>query len=111
VTEAAGCGPHLMVVFTECVEGEDGAFNEWYTGTHVPDVLALDGFVAVTRFRQAADPAGAPGRRYLAIWEIEGDLDAARRALVEGPARAKSNAYDPTKTVVEFYTPITVRIT
>src|SRR6185436_15826273 len=100
---------HLMVVFTDCHPGRDAEFDEWYTGTHIPDVLRLDGFVATRRYRLAAGSEG-DDRTYLAIWEIEGDLDRAKAALSAGPPRAHSPAYDPSKTVVRFYTAITDRI-
>ena len=100
---------HLMVAFTECQPGADEEFNAWYTGTHLPDVLELDGFTAVQRFRQA--PAGnEEGHTYLAIWEIDGDLEEARRRLASGPPRYRSPAYDRSKSVVLFYTAITERI-
>lgn len=100
---------HVMIVFTECRPGEDEEFNAWYTGTHVPDVLQLDGFTAVQRFRQAATEQ-EEGPTYLAVWEIEGDVEAARRALANGPPRFLSPSYDPARTSIRFYSAITERI-
>lgn len=104
-------GSHVMIVFTESVEGMDDEFDDWYSGTHVPDVLAIDGFTAVRRFRRVEGYGPAELRRYLAIWEIEGDLEKARRALAAGPPRAKSPAYDSSRTIVEFYSAVTDRLT
>jgi hypothetical protein len=49
-------------------------YNDWYTNTHIPDMLAGPGFVAARRFRrvdQAATPDHLPA--YLAIYELEAD--------------------------------------
>ncbi len=46
----------------------DAEFNEWYDEIHLPDLLALDGFVAARRLR----PVGEDGP-YVALYEIEGD--------------------------------------
>jgi hypothetical protein len=67
----------ILTVLTNPVgEGRDEEFNEWYDRVHVPDVLAVDGFVAVTRYRVAATQARgtpSPGYRYLAVYEIDTD--------------------------------------
>jgi hypothetical protein len=70
--------PAAFVVKSKPVEGREAEFNDWYDNHHVPDVLAVPGFVAAQRFR--AD-AAAPGHPYLAIYEIEGDARAAMEAL------------------------------
>jgi hypothetical protein len=100
---------HVMIVFTECRPGEDEEFNAWYTGTHVPDVLRLDGFTAVQRFREAATEQ-EEGPTYLAVWEVEGDVEAAKRALANGPPRFLSPSHDPSRTSIRFYSAITERI-
>jgi hypothetical protein len=100
---------HIMVVFTECRPGQDDEFNAWYTDRLVPDVLKIDGFAAVQRFKKApSDPT--EGHQYLAVWEIDGNLEAAQTALETGPRRYLSPSYDATRTVVRFYTAITDRI-
>lgn len=48
----------------------DGEFNEWYDGTHVPELLAVPGFVSARRFRRVG---GDGGPEYLAVYEIEAD--------------------------------------
>ena len=78
-----------LVVLTNAVEGRDDELNEWYTGRHLDDVLALEGFVAAQRFeftpsRMSQD---AP-YRYLAIYEVEeGDLERAESALLAARAQ------------------------
>lgn len=80
---------HLIVVFAEPVEGGEDDFNEFYNGTHVPEVVATKGVVAGQRFK-LVDPGrnGGPPHPYLAIYEIEGDLEEAKAALAAGhPSR------------------------
>ena len=33
-----------MLVFSEPFEGRDAEFDEWYTGRHLDDICALEGF-------------------------------------------------------------------
>jgi hypothetical protein len=61
-----------LIVLSNPIEGREDEYNHWYTGTHLEDVLAVEGFHAAQRFRFS------PGRmskdaphRYLAIYEIE----------------------------------------
>ena len=42
---------HTLVVLTNANEGADDAFNDWYTNTHIGDILALEGFTAAQRFK------------------------------------------------------------
>lgn len=105
---------HVMVVFTECVSGEDDAFNDWYNNTHLRDVLELEGFAAAQRFRlsQMDDPKQRGGHAYLALYEIEGNLgDALQRLSDAGPNRFMSPSFDTSKTRRLVYTAITDRVT
>lgn len=73
---------HLIVVFAEPEGGQDDDFNAFYTGTHMPEVLASAGVVAAQRFKIVdSGRNGGPPHPYLTIYEIEGDLDAAKAAL------------------------------
>jgi hypothetical protein len=77
-----------MLVFTNPAEGREQEFDDWYDNVHIPETLRTEGFVAVTRYAlsdvQAAtrrlDAAekdvneATPPQRYLAVWELEGDL-------------------------------------
>ena len=42
---------HLLLVFSNAVEGKDDEFNDWYTNVHLSDMLAADGFVTAQRFQ------------------------------------------------------------
>lgn len=57
-------------------------YNEWYTGTHLGDVMSLDGFLSARRFAPVDDDGP-----YVAIYEIEfDDLRDAVTALSEAYA-------------------------
>lgn len=66
---------HLLVVETNCVAGADEEFNRWYDEVHVPQLLELDGFLNVSRYRVADAQMGrsVPPQRYVAMYEIEAD--------------------------------------
>jgi hypothetical protein len=68
---------YKLVVFSNCPDGAEEAFDRWYDQEHLPDVLAVSGFVSATRGRNApgnvlAD-AAALVHRFLAIYEIESE--------------------------------------
>ncbi|ORJ55547.1 DUF4286 family protein [Mycobacterium simiae] len=46
----------------------DQEYNTWYDEVHLPELVALDGFVSARRLR----PVNGDGP-YVAIYEIEGD--------------------------------------
>jgi hypothetical protein len=64
---------YRFVVFTNCREGTDSAFNRWYDEQHAPDVLAVPGFVGITRGLAVPQNGEPPTHRYMAIYEIESD--------------------------------------
>ena len=67
----------MLAVYTNPSDpSRDEEFNSWYNEVHLPDVLAVDGFVAATRFRVASAGVGGDGEvphRYVALYEIESD--------------------------------------
>ena len=104
---------HILLVLSNAVEGRDDAFNTWYTGTHLPDVLKVHGFSAAQRFRISETQMndGATPYKYLAIYEVDDEkLPAVRDAL--GAAAGTDAMYidpalDMNATVAYFYSPIT----
>jgi hypothetical protein len=49
-------------------------YNDWYTNTHIPDMLAGPGFVSARRYRRVNDTVTpSPLPAYLAIYELESD--------------------------------------
>jgi hypothetical protein len=70
----------VLLALTNPVEGKDEEFQEWYWGTHIPEILELPGFVAARRCR-AADGAAGVSHRYATIYEVEGSAQAALEKL------------------------------
>ena len=108
---------HLFVVLTNCVEGGDEQeFNDWYTNTHLKDILTIPGYVNATRYKLSSAQvmeADQLNYRYLALYEIEtDDIAATVRALPadsDEVARAGwriSDNLDPVASKSWFFTPI-----
>jgi hypothetical protein len=72
----------MLLVLSNATAGDDETFNDWYTNTHLAEVLATGGFSAAQRFIVADTQlqSGEPAHRYGAIYEVE-DIDQARAAL------------------------------
>jgi hypothetical protein len=61
----------IMVVQTGPVSAErEEEYNDWYSGTHIPEILAIPGFAGARRYKLAGGD-GPPS--YLAIYEIDAD--------------------------------------
>jgi hypothetical protein len=69
-------------------ERED-EYNRWYNETHLPEVVALPGFVAARRF----NPEDADGP-YVAIYEVDTDLSTVMATLGEAVASGKIQMTD-----------------
>jgi len=79
----------LFVVLTNPVEGREDEFNEWYSGGHLEDVVAVEGFRAAQRFELIPSELGnvsPPPFKYLAIYEAEdageGTVERVEKALL-----------------------------
>lgn len=80
----------------------DAEFNEWYETVHMPEVLALDGFVSARRFRPVR-----PGEPYVAVYDIDADdVTAAAKGVF---AAAKSGGFNMSDSM-QFDPPPSMRI-
>jgi hypothetical protein len=77
----------VMVVQSGPAEGREDEYHDWYENVHIPEVLAVPGFVGARRFR-ALD-----GDHWLTIYEIDSDDIAA----TVGEFRSRSAAGETTK--------------
>ena len=59
----------LFLVFAAPHDGQEDAFNSWYSDTHIPDVLRAPGAESAQRF-QLEHQSGAPLTDYLAIYQM-----------------------------------------
>ena len=109
---------NLMVVLTNAVAGRDDELNEWYDNEHIPQVLALPGFVSAQRFRLGDGQVGPElspqgHHRYLALYEIEIDPAEALRVLgeeVDSGRMGVSPALDLSSTAQWTFEPIGPRV-
>jgi hypothetical protein len=66
---------YKLIAFNNPVPGREDEYNDWYSHTHLSDVLRVPGFLTAQRFRLA--PAQQPGTeqrwRYVAIYDCEAD--------------------------------------
>ena len=61
-------------------------YNRWYNDVHIPEVLALDGFVSARRYAPIDDDGP-----YITEFELEGDPQAAIPAVVAAFGSGKLN--------------------
>jgi hypothetical protein len=64
-------------------------YNKWYDEVHIPEIVALDGFVSARRFAPNGDGP------YLAIYEIDApDVQQAMTTLMEAAGSGKIQMTD-----------------
>jgi hypothetical protein len=67
----------LIVESQPATPEELDAYHDWYDNTHLPEILEVEGFVAARRLQALG------GDTFVVVYEIEGDVEAARAALGE----------------------------
>lgn len=60
-----------LLVFTSPTPGKEAEYNEWYTDTHLREVLEVPGIVAAQRWKVSDDADVETEHRYLAIYELD----------------------------------------
>lgn len=79
MTDSPNTPREILIALVNAVDGKDAEFNEWYSDTHIPEVVALPGFVSAQRYEFASD-APTP-YRYATVYEIEGSAARAQTVL------------------------------
>lgn len=91
----------IFVVQTNAEAGRDDDFNDWYSNVHIPEILALPGFVAAQRFllaRIPGDPASESyAYQYLTIYEVDCPPEEAKAVL--GQAKSGPSPLSMTDTI------------
>jgi hypothetical protein len=65
---------YKLIVMTQPVEGREQEYNDWYQGSHLPDLVSISGVQSAQRFRLSRTVVAEPGPLpYLAIYDIETD--------------------------------------
>ena len=104
---------HMLVVMSNATPGRDADYNEWYTHTHLTDVLKADGFSAAQRFKLSSHQMMDKGPyEYMAIYEIEtDDLQKTLEGLNNGSVNmTMSDALDLDNTVAWTFSPCSDRV-
>ena len=97
----------LHLVFSTPPEGiGDEEFNAWYDA-HLHEILSVPGFRSARRFalRAAVGADEAPPYRYLVVYELDGDPDAALEALEEA-SMGSAELYTELKTADQGALPL-----
>lgn len=103
---------YSLIVFTNPVAGTEDEYNDWYTNTHLPDVLRIPGVSGAQRFRRGdiqRDDGPFPWG-YLAIYEC--DTEDVRGVIAELKARGGTELMRMTDALADerfvcFFEPIT----
>lgn len=75
---------HVLLVFTDPVEGREDEYNAWYNDVHLGEVLEADGFVRAQRFKVADLMPGVTDHDYVAIYELETEDPGSAMAALRG---------------------------
>jgi len=70
--------PGLLAVWNGIATEDEAGFNAWYDGEHVPERLALPGFLAARRYR-----SDVAAHRYCALYDTESPLALTSPAYLE----------------------------
>ena len=82
----------LLVVLSGPVSPErEDAYNDWYTDVHLPDVLAVPGYVRAARYK-AFSGERSFDQEYMALYELDvEDLDSLQAVSDEHMRRIEAN--------------------
>ncbi len=101
----------VLLVMTNAVEGRESEFNEWYTSTHIRDLLKVTGVVSAQRFQCRA---GNEAFGFLALYELETDDPEGVLAIIRERDRngthVISQAVNRNDLFAGLFEPITERI-
>jgi hypothetical protein len=92
----AGKHRYAMLVFANPIPGKEAEFNDWYTNTHMGDLVQLQGWMGAQRFRIVTNVQPRPSvagytHGYLIIWDLEEtDANAALGRMTAAIAGGKS---------------------
>ena len=75
---------HVLLVFTDPVEGREDEYNAWYNDVHLGEVIETDGFVRAQRFTVADLMPGVTDHDYVALSELETDDPGSAMAALRG---------------------------
>jgi len=100
---------YTLMVLSKPVEGKENEYNDWYTNTHLGDVLRLPGMVSARRFK--VSPGQESSHEYLALYNVETDDVSAILTELTKRARTPEMSISPAlgdaqMTIFEAITPV-----
>ena len=63
-------GNTVLVVTMEVDEADEAEFNKWYNEQHLPERMAIPGYISARRFKLEGDSNNS-ALKYLCIWEMD----------------------------------------
>ena len=63
-------GKTVLVVTMDVDEADEAEFNEWYNEQHLPERMAIPGYISARRFKLEGDN-NSGALKYLCIWEMD----------------------------------------
>lgn len=66
---------HIVMALTNPVEGREADYNAWFETAHIPELLAVPGFLSAQRYEVAGDQVmpDRPPYQYVTVYEVESD--------------------------------------
>jgi hypothetical protein len=80
--------PRSALIVRIKLDGDEGEFNRWYNEKHIPERLAMKGFLSARRYASAETPG-----EYLAVYELESPEAATSNDYMQA-ARALETDWD-----------------
>lgn len=74
----------MLLALVNPVPGKDESFRQWYWEVHIPEVLALPGFISAQRYRSSLPPEAPVSHRYATAYLVEGSAAEALGAVFGG---------------------------
>lgn len=98
--------PHyVQTVHSRSLPGLHAEYSEWYRTTHIPEVLALDGYSSAEFLRSTTSVDDGAAVEFICIYQLEThDLPALQVAMVAaGSSMTPVVAMDLPATRIEFF--------
>lgn len=97
---------YIFEVSSRAVAGREDEYNDWYSGTHIHEVLALPGFLSCERFKR--NPVDGSPADFVALYEVEADdpILLFQSLIAAGPTMNLSDSLDQSSARFEILHPI-----
>jgi len=97
---------HLVIIKSNAKPGREADYEAWYTGTHIGEILQVEGFLSGQQFRVGPDHEDAGKFSHFSTFEVQSDDPMASLALLgetfQSGAMTPSDALDPDGLVQSF---------